>query len=203
MEKRIKLILDHLNSSDKVLDIGCVNHKAECSKKDTWLHKHIRQKCKNVKGMDIEKEEVEKLNQLGFDVIWGDCEDFDLGEKYDVVIAGELVEHLSNPGRFLSNVRMHLRPEGRFILSVPNAYCYYNILSVIFRGRVPVNDQHVCWYDKRTLRSLLERHGFRITAFEYMPIPATGRGSTMSYVLSLMGLSELSACGFFVVCKMN
>jgi SAM-dependent methyltransferase len=51
--------------------------------------------------------------------------DFNLGVpdsfgQYDAAICCEAMGYLQNPGMFLQSVRAHLKPGGRFILSVPN-----------------------------------------------------------------------------------
>jgi 2-polyprenyl-3-methyl-5-hydroxy-6-metoxy-1,4-benzoquinol methylase len=49
---------------------------------------------KKVVGVDIQKEDVERLRKLGYEVVWGDVTTINLGKKFDVIVAGELIEHL-------------------------------------------------------------------------------------------------------------
>ena len=74
----------------------------------------------------------------------------------DLAICGEVLEHLSNPGRFLDYL---WRFKMSIIFTVPNA------LSEIARryantGIESVNNDHVSWYSYHTMKVLLERHGF-------------------------------------------
>lgn len=78
----------------------------------------------------------------------------------DLIVAGELLEHLSNPGHFLTRLWWHYRGVP-LIVTVPNAYNLAG-LAHLKRGEENVNVDHVAWYSPRTLRTLLERHGYRI-----------------------------------------
>jgi 2-polyprenyl-3-methyl-5-hydroxy-6-metoxy-1,4-benzoquinol methylase len=92
-------------------------------------------------------------------IIYGNMETLDLGTTFDVAVAGDVIEHVSNQGLFLDNIRRHLVPEGRLILTTPNA----KWPTVIFRP----NATHVLWHDAFTLRQLLERHRFRLERLRY------------------------------------
>ena len=45
-------------------------------------------------GFDYEEAEVAKLRDMGFDAVAGDATNFDLDRKFDVVVAGEILEHV-------------------------------------------------------------------------------------------------------------
>lgn len=69
----------------------------------------------------MDEEGLKKLRSDGYNVRLMDAESLRLGEKFDVVIAGEIIEHLPNPGRFLERARAHLADGGELIVTVPNA----------------------------------------------------------------------------------
>ena len=93
------ILIKSVCTGKDVLDVGCVDHVAsEEMNRPLWLHKIIKSVAKSVTGVDFEREEVEKLRAKGYDVIYGDVETVDMGKTFDVVVAGELIEHLSNPG---------------------------------------------------------------------------------------------------------
>ena len=118
-------------------------------------------------GLDYQKEAVEQLRDRGYNVISGDAENLDLDERFDVIIAGELIEHLSNVGQFLDGVREHLRPDGELILTTPNPWAFHRFKQALF-GNVYCNEEHTCWFDERTLRQVTDRHGFEITQLDYV-----------------------------------
>jgi SAM-dependent methyltransferase len=56
----------------------------------------------------------------------------------DIVIAGEIIEHLINPFRFLKEINRILKKGGELILSTPNAVDLKSRIKVLF-GRLPTN----------------------------------------------------------------
>ena len=102
-------------SGKNVLDLGCVDFdwkKAIAEKKDFWLHGFLCRHAKNCVGVDIYQDEVKSLNDAGYTCVAGNVETIDIGRKFDVIIASNLIEHLSNPGLFLENVKRHLNARG-------------------------------------------------------------------------------------------
>lgn len=90
-------------SGKNVLDLGCVDFdwkKAIAEKKDFWLHGFICRHAKNCVGVDIDQDEVKSLNEAGYTCVAGNVETIDVGRKFDVITASNLIEHLSNPGLF-------------------------------------------------------------------------------------------------------
>jgi SAM-dependent methyltransferase len=75
--------------------------------------------------------------------------------SFDVVVAGELLEHLRDPRRVVSEVLRVLRPGGTFVASVPNAYRLKNRLRFLL-GRNPEDDPtHLQMFAPHDLRTLL------------------------------------------------
>jgi len=200
--KRIERTLKYINNNDLVLDLGCVHHDANNYKREDWIHKHIVKKAKKTVGADIEVKEIEYLNQLGFDIRYCNIEENDFPNKnkqaFNVINAGELIEHLANPGKFLEHCKIMLKDDGILIISTPNVWNYYNLLSIVFRGKVPLHVQHTCWYDKKTLSQLVKRYGYRIQYFEYLPMSG-GKGTFVGNLLQLIKLKMLGGEALFFV----
>lgn len=89
----------------------------------------------------------------------GNMENINLGRQFDVIVAGDVLEHVSNAGLFLDNCKKHLNANGKLILTTPNAKWVTVLLTP--------NKTHTCWYDIFTLESLLHRHGFKISESRY------------------------------------
>jgi len=170
---RFDLIKPHIKNK-KVLDVGCVQHTASSERSGTWLHKQLLSEAKEVVGIDILAKEVEKLKQLGYDVRYADAENFDLGEKFDVIVAGELIEHLSNMGNFLECARKHLN-EGVLIITTPNPFFINKFISMLLKEKevYEVNKEHVGWYNERTLTQLLVRYKFKTIDFKHLQSDGT------------------------------
>jgi 2-polyprenyl-3-methyl-5-hydroxy-6-metoxy-1,4-benzoquinol methylase len=158
-KNRYNIIKNYIKGKD-VLDLGCVNHDIVCEKQEDWLHGFVKKHAKSVLGVDYLPSEVEKLRKKGYDIICADVETMNLNKKYDVIIAGELIEHLSNFGLFLDTIKKHLKEEGIFIVTTPNAFSIRNTLRGVLLGNVPANVEHTCWFCNKTLANLLKRKGF-------------------------------------------
>jgi SAM-dependent methyltransferase len=59
-------------------------------------------------------------------IIRGDAQDFTTDEKYDLIFAGEIIEHLYNPDGLIASCLLALRPGGHLVLTTPNLACFYN-----------------------------------------------------------------------------
>lgn len=82
---------------------------------------------------------------------------------FDVVIAGELIEHLEDPYNFLRQVRSVLTHRGRFVLSTPNPLGFPVVFAELFRSRRWFyTDDHVHYFLPRWVFRMLERSGFRV-----------------------------------------
>lgn len=80
----------------------------------------------------------------------------------DLIICGEIVEHLSNPGYFLQDLRSTY-PRCQIIVTAPNAFHLSGQEWLVKRGRENVNQGHVCYYSYTTLKELLRRAGYTVT----------------------------------------
>lgn len=108
-------------------------------------------------GIDADREALAEAQKLGIETRWADLDDalpFEDG-TFDVVVAGELLEHLRDPRRVVSEVLRVLRPGGTFVGSVPNAYRLKNRLRFL-RGRKPENDPtHLQMFAPTDIRDFL------------------------------------------------
>ena len=165
---REDVIAQYVATGD-VLDLGVVDARralapraeqlADCS---SLLHDRIRKINPNVLGVDIDPEGVEILRKRGYNVVAADVETMDLGRQFDVVVAGEIIEHLPNPGRALTTIRKHLKPGGRLILSTVNPFCIEQWWKILKYNDVQVHEEHTMWFDPRTLGRLLAMSGYEV-----------------------------------------
>ena len=152
----------------KVLDLGCVRHNIEETEKDDWLHGIIVNEAASVIGVDYLEKEVEELNKKGFNVVCANVETMDLNDRYELIVAGDLIEHLNNFGLFLERVRSHLQPDGTFILTTPNPVNLMRFFSVLLRGKAGANPEHTCWFTEQVLSQLVDRYDMFIDEIDYV-----------------------------------
>lgn len=93
----------------------------------------------------------------------------------EIIICGELLEHLSNPGHFLARLRRQFAGVP-VIITVPNAFTEAGRHHML-KGVECVNADHVAWYSPKTLSVLLERAGYAVGGlFFYGGIGPTAEG---------------------------
>ena len=116
---RFPVIEPYVRGERRVMDLGCVdsrkarhNAAARIEYKANLLHKRIAEANPDTLGVDIDPEGAAVLNKQGYHVIVADVETMALGRQFDTIVAGEIIEHLENPGLFLRNMHRHLKPGG-------------------------------------------------------------------------------------------
>jgi SAM-dependent methyltransferase len=146
--ERIELFRRYIGGPGrKVLDLGC---------RDGALTRAYSEGNELV-GVDADREALEEAKKLGIETHWADL-DGPLpfpDESFDVVVAGELLEHLRDPARLVGEAQRVLRPGGTFVASVPNAYRAKNRLRFLL-GRKPEDDPtHLQMFSPANVRALL------------------------------------------------
>lgn len=160
-----------------VLDLGCTNHPyTDISIADgTLLHARLAAVATGLVGIDADVQGIEELRKYSFgELIHGSLEklnEVQLDRTFEVVIAGEVIEHLLNPGKFLEGVMRFMNAESRLVITTVNAYSVMRFAQYAFRGRggiaEPVHPDHVAYFSYKTLSLMLKKAGFRIEAFAF------------------------------------
>jgi len=149
-EKRSVVFKKWMGINKKVLDLGC---------RDGRLTRHFIDQ-NEVVGLDIDKIALEECaRDLNIETKWVD---FSIQiplptSSFDVIVAGEVIEHLPCPSITVAEVSRILKPNGLFIGSVPNSYHVKNRLRVL-KGSLIDNDQtHLRAYNVMLLKHYLEK----------------------------------------------
>src|SRR3954452_19980146 len=146
--ERVRAILPEVRGPN-VLHIGCVNHQLPTTAPDLRDHLHY-QLCVThpdlrIVGLDLEAAGVEQLRRAGFEAVQGDAQDLPYHAEFDTIVAGELIEHLSNPGMFLASCARALKPGGRLVLSTPNIFTPILFLMYCKNNEEAFNREHSQW----------------------------------------------------------
>ncbi len=134
-------------------------------KAGTALHKYLHDLLgDNLIGVDINEKRVRELNDKGMKAVVGDAQNLPTSMgKFDVIVAGELIEHLENPGLFLRSARSVLAkssPSPMLILTTPNVLGVLFFLNHSVLNKKEPWPEHVCYFTRSTITQLLEREGF-------------------------------------------
>lgn len=183
-----------------VLDIGCVQHNPENYRSRYWLHKALAGVANSIEGIDLYGPGVDYLNKIGYTIHIADAQDFDLSTKYDVIVAGDIIEHLSNVGNFLDSCRRHLRQNGKIVISTPNPWYWRCVVKAALYSRVNPNPEHSLWMCPDTLRQIALRYDYQVSNITFgsrylrdrlLPLPKGLKHTSFHAVLEQMNSTTI------------
>jgi 2-polyprenyl-3-methyl-5-hydroxy-6-metoxy-1,4-benzoquinol methylase len=148
-----------------VLEIGCATG---------YMSRILseQQQCR-VTGFEINPVAAEEARPFLKQLVVGNVEDAADREQitgsYDVILIADVLEHLAWPEEPLRNLRRHLRPSGRLIVSLPNV-AHWSVRRALLRGRWQLTERglmdrtHLRWYTRKTALALIEGTGYHPVA---------------------------------------
>ncbi|MFA6518457.1 MAG: methyltransferase domain-containing protein [Candidatus Shapirobacteria bacterium] len=197
---RLNIMLQFSGNNQRVLDLGCgIGYFMEM----------LQTKHSKVFGVDISKKALLTAKRKGLNVIQSNFESklpFD-DNQFDVVTAGEIIEHLYNTSLFLAEIRRILKKNGTLIMSTPNVASLGRRLMLLF-GVSPFLETelsktdagHVRYFTKKSLLSLLTKNKFKPVRHTSDSINFNNkldsklRSKTLAKVFPTLGASIIVAC---------
>ena len=164
---KVDWILKYIKNK-KVLDLGCVEHSLTNMQNPNWLHGIIVKHAKSVLGVDILQKEIDTLKHQGYNVVFAYVERMDLKDKFEVIVAGDIIEHASNPGTFMDRVFRHLTPDGMVLITTPNPVTVMRFIELLLTGQVGANSEHTCWFTPQVISELARRNNLRVVNIAYV-----------------------------------
>jgi ubiquinone/menaquinone biosynthesis C-methylase UbiE len=153
-ELRREFLLDELRSSDRVLDLGC----GEGAFTDLAAQAGGR-----AVGADVAEAALDRARArhpgLEFTLLAIDGPLPFEDSEFDLVWASEVIEHVADTARWLSEVRRVLVPGGRLLVTTPSHGRVRIALRGLERFSEPLGD-HLHLYTGRSLRMVLHEFGF-------------------------------------------
>jgi 2-polyprenyl-3-methyl-5-hydroxy-6-metoxy-1,4-benzoquinol methylase len=153
-ERRLEFLLAHMQAGDRVLDLGCGAGEFTQGAADAGA---------TVTAVEIAEAALSRARQRHPDL------DFRLtplsgplplaDNEFDLVWASEVIEHVADTARWLSEVRRVLKPAGQVLITTPNHGRLRLLLGGIERYSEPLGD-HLHLYTAHSLRELLADFGF-------------------------------------------
>ena len=156
------------------------------------MHQKLATVAEELWGVDIDASGIAFLQSVGFDHVFvGDvCELGQIaaleGQKFDTIVASEVIEHVLNPGALLRSARgLMIAGESELIVTVPNAF-RIDTLIALFRGVEHVHPDHNYWFSYQTVTNLVRKSGYEISGlyvYSFQPctiLPARRIHSTSS-----------------------
>jgi 2-polyprenyl-3-methyl-5-hydroxy-6-metoxy-1,4-benzoquinol methylase len=151
------------------LDVGCGEGDITLALTDLF---------ERVVGLDLTEEYLavfrSRIAHPHVSARTGSIEDFPAAERFDTIIAVDILEHVEDVPAVLGRLRALLAPGGRLLVVVPNAGSLHRRLGKamgLIRTLDELGEQdhrvgHRRYYDFGTLRVALESAGFAVASME-------------------------------------
>lgn len=182
---RIDMILDFCRDQD-VLDIGAGEHDVAFYSEEGWEHGRIVRVARKAVAIEINPTLCEHYKAKGFDFRCVDAtSDADLGERFDRVFIGDVIEHVNDPVALLAFARRHLKPDGRILLTTPNPFAPRFRRHRRERGLryVMANLEHTRWVSISNMHELALRAGLALSALRWPLLKKPKSGFARSLAL--------------------
>lgn len=164
-------LIDAVGSGKRVLDVGCSSG---------YLSEPLSHRDNTLVGIELQSAAAREAERWCERVLVGDVETMELPFEpgsFDVVLCGDVIEHLRDPGAALARLRPLLVQGGRLVVSTPNIANWAMRLSLL-AGRWRYTDRgfldrtHTHLFTRRTLVETIEAAGYRVERVDFsVPVP--------------------------------
>lgn len=163
---RNRLLLEWVGSGKDVLELGCSTG---------FFSRHLLGQGCRVVGVEVDSDAAAQAKKFCHQVFVADLSSGDWVSElrqnaFDVILMGDVLEHLPDPGAVLRQVRPLLRNAGTLIISLPNVVHWatrFRLLCGRFEyapwGTLDIT--HLRFFTPDSARELIEESGYRVTRF--------------------------------------
>jgi len=157
---------------------------------DTLLYAKENSFARNIYGVEL--FQIKGSNQesnIFSDFIIGNIETMTLPfehSQFDVIVCGDVLEHLIDPSETLKQLKKYLKPNGVIIASIPNIREFETMKKIFFQGDFRYEDSgildrtHLRFFCKKNIIDLFENQDYNI-----INIVSSNKGLGMRYLKRL------------------
>lgn len=149
-----------------------------------YISRILKERGNTVTGIEIDPEAAEIAREHCNSMIIGDIEKLDLDayltpSSFDVIVFGDVLEHLVSPEDVLRKVKKYLRPDGYLAVSLPNV-CHGDVILNLLMGDFKYTSMglldatHLRFFGLRNIIDLFSRCGYSITGLHTTVLPVGG-----------------------------
>lgn len=157
-------VIGKYKTKGTLLDIGCATGGfLAAAKQRGW----------DVTGVEISKYAADRAaKECACTIMIGNLEEARFKDSFfDVVCAGDVLEHVISPSVFLSEVLRVLKDDGILYIAVPNAasfyYAFFGLMATINHKNYFVLPHHLYHFSPETLKKLLDKTGFELAELRF------------------------------------
>lgn len=159
-------LIPHENKNKKILEIGAGSGATLLYAKENGYAKYV---C----GIDIcSMDDSHQNHPLIDQFIISNVEKIELPfdeNSIDVIICGDVLEHLIDPYNFISKLKKILKPDGVLITSIPNIREWHIIFSILIKGDFTyqssgiMDKTHLRFFCKKNIKKLFTENDMKIS----------------------------------------
>jgi len=162
----------------------------------------IKNGCKVV-GIELDPSTAKKARKFCEDVICIDIEQMNKinypNNYFDVILFGDVLEHLKDPKGVLIKLKRYLKNDGYIVITIPNAAFWSQRLRLLFgkweyKNGGQCERTHLRFFTLKSLKKLIDESGYNIDKLDVIPYPA----NWFTYRLAKLWKRVL-AYGFLVI----
>ena len=167
----IDFILEKSNGSLlKILDVGC---------SEGYLGGYLKNSGHTVLGVEMNPQSAHKASEVLDSVYNGSISEYfnhHSDEKFDVILFGDVLEHIADPNQILEICHNHLNRDGFIIASLPNV-AHAAIRAMLLEGRWEYADlgildrTHLRFFTKDSAKALFEQAQYDIEDIGQVHLP--------------------------------
>ncbi|MCL5265631.1 MAG: class I SAM-dependent methyltransferase [Chloroflexi bacterium] len=206
---RLALIARHVKPNEKVLEVDCSTGV---------LAKMMQDNGAEVAGTDISNVAVERTRKKGVQAVQVDLDTDTLpfaDDTFDAVISDSGVEHLFFSQKAVAECIRVLKPDGRFILNLPNIGHWRYRIWLLF-GRFPyikdspTDETHLRFFTLYEAKRMCESLGVRVESVDgsaslwvrgFYPSFLRRRVAQNVYTWATHKMPSILARDFILICK--
>lgn len=156
-----KKIIEIVGKGVKVLEIGCASG---------YMTRAFAEGCA-VDVVEINPDDLKIAKKYAKKSLLGSIEDKkiqqQITQKYDFIVAADVLEHTVSPGQVLQSLKKNLKNDGRILISMPNIASWSMRVNLL-KGNFEYQDSgildktHLRFFTFYTIQKLLKLNGFKI-----------------------------------------
>lgn len=157
-------IIELVGSNKSILELGCSTG---------YLTKEFLKNGCSVDIVEKDPDDYKQAQKYAKKAFRGSLDDEYLlkkiDQKYDFVVAADILEHLQNPENALKLLKKNLNKSGLLIISTPNIACWQIRKDLFFKGEFEYQDlgimdkTHLKFFTYKTIQKMLNSLGYRIS----------------------------------------
>lgn len=196
-------LIPEKNRQGNMLEIGA-------GSRSTLMHAKQNGYAKKIYGIELNKIENSYQKSKEFECfLIGDIESMKLPfqkEQFDVILCGDVLEHLVNPYNLVKALKKYLKHDGIFIASLPNIRHFSALKEIVIKGdfkyveRGILDKTHLRFFCKKNMVDLFVQNGYKIDSI-VSNISLIGSKSKIFNNLTLRIFEEFLIPQYYIIAR--